>query len=127
MRLEANKQPIFLSFYRLIFILLLALVSSCGGNGSSSGASSEGDGDLFSDSCGISDPGFPFCGGNWVRCRNQDKTLYQVYQNTCPAGWTIVPDGVAFPNLACTNPQGRTFNVDGDQCPPGWTEFTINL
>lgn len=82
---------------------------------------------MFDDHCGISDPGFPFCGDNWVRCTNQDRTLYQVYDKMCPEGWTPIPDNVPFPGLACTDPQGRTFNVDADQCPQGWTEFTLDL
>ena len=105
----------------LVTFIGLPVVTSCGGGSTSS------DGDIFNDGCGISDPGFPFCGGDWVRCRNQDQTLYQVFDKVCPTGWTIVPEDVAFPNLACTNPEGQTFNVDADQCPPGWTEFTLDL
>ena len=105
----------------VVSLVGLTVATGCGGGDTSSG------GDIFSDGCEISDPAFPFCGGNWVRCRNQDQTLYQVFDTACPAGWTVVPEDVAFPNLACTNPQGQTFNVDADQCPRGWREFTLTL
>ncbi len=105
----------------LLPVIGLLLVSGCGGGGTSGGAN------IFVGDCRISDPNFPFCGGNWVRCRNQDMTLYQVYDGACPAGWTIVPDAISFPMLACTNPEGQTFNVDADQCPAGWTKFTITF
>ncbi|MDH3688799.1 MAG: hypothetical protein OEU36_04875 [Gammaproteobacteria bacterium] len=103
-------------------LLLLVVLIGCGDGGTSSGG-----GNIFSDGCNISDPGFPFCGAGFVRCTNQDETLYQVFDQVCPVGWTVVPDNVAFPDLACTNPQGQTFNVDADQCPPGWTEFKLTL
>jgi len=108
----------------LIFVPLigLSLTTGCGGGGTPSSV-----GDIFSDECRISDPDFPFCGENIVRCRNHDETLYQVYDEVCPPGWTVVPDDVAFPDLACTNPEGQTFNVDAEQCPPGWEEFTISV
>lgn len=109
----------FRKFFILIPIIGIFVSPGCGG-GTSGGANT------FSD-CRISDPNFPFCGDNWVRCRNQDQTLYQVYDETCPVGWTVVPEGVAFPMLACTNPEGQTFNVDADQCPLGWTKFMINF
>lgn len=110
----------FLRFLVLVPVIGLSAVMGCGGGTS-------GGGDSFAGSCRISDPDFPFCGDDWVRCRNQDETLYQVFDQACPAGWTVVPDDVAFPGLACTNPEGQTFNVDAEQCPPGWTRFTINL
>ena len=108
----------------LIFVPLigLSLATGCGSGGTPSNA-----GDIFSDECRISDPDFPFCGANIVRCRNHDETLYQVFDEVCPPGWTVVPDNVAFPDLACTNPEGKTFNVDAEQCPPGWKEFTISF
>jgi len=109
----------------LISVVAVFAASGCGG-GTSSGVSVN-DGNIFDADCRISDPGFPFCGGDWLRCRNQDQTLYQVYKSSCPSGWTVVPDEVMFPGLACTNPDGQTFNVDADQCPPGWTPFTINF
>lgn len=98
------------------------MAAGCGDGGTPSSAD-----DMFSDECRISDPDFPFCGAHIVRCRNHDETLYQVFDDDCPAGWTVVPDDVAFPDLACTNPEGLTFNVDADQCPPGWKEFTIDF
>ena len=82
---------------------------------------------VFDSDCRIQDPNFPFCGAQFVRCRNQDQTLYQVFDQACPAGWTVVPDDVPFPGLACTSPDGVTFNVASDQCPPGWTQFTLTL
>jgi len=108
----------------LFFVLLisLTLTTGCGSGGTPSNV-----GDIFSDECRISDPDFPFCGANVVRCRNHDETLYQVFDEVCPPGWTVVPDNVAFPDLACTNPEGQTFNVDAEQCPPGWEEFTISF
>lgn len=106
----------------LVSIFGLSMATGCGGGGTSSGS-----GNIFSNECSISNPDFPFCGGDWVRCRDQDDTLYQVFDKMCPPRWTVVPEGVAFPNLACTNPEGQTFNVDAEQCPPGWTEFTISF
>lgn len=100
----------------------ISMATGCGGGGTSSGV-----GNIFDNDCRISDPGFPFCGGDWVRCRDQDEVLYQVYKQVCPAGWTVVPDDVAFPNRACTNPGGQTFNVDAERCPPGWTQFTFSF
>lgn len=120
----------YISFNKLLIlvpIIGLSLLTNCGGGSTSSGGDIFSDDDIFADGCGISDPGFPFCGGNWVRCRDQDQILYQVFDKVCPTGWTIVPEDVPFPDLACTHPEGRTFNVDADQCPPGWTEFTIDL
>ena len=108
------------SFTAVSFICLLTY--GCGGDGTSSGG-----GNIFSNECSISDPDFPFCGGDWIRCRNQDQTLYQVFDKVCPTGWTVVPEDVVFPNLACTNPEGQTFNVDAQQCPPGWKEFTFTF
>ncbi len=108
------------SFTAVSFICLLTY--GCGGGGTSSGG-----GNIFSNGCSISDPDFPFCGGDSVRCRNQDQTLYQVFDKVCPSGWTVVPEGVAFPSLACTNPEGQTFNVDAQQCPPGWTDFMFTF
>ena len=105
----------------LVPIIGLSVATGCGGGTSS------GSGNLFGNDCRISDPDFPFCGGNWVRCSNQDETLYQVYDGVCPPGWTVVPENVAFPDLACTSPEGQTFNVDADECPPGWMEFTLTL
>ena len=107
----------------LVPVIGLSMATGCGGGG----GTFSGGGNLFGGECRISDPNFPFCGGDWVRCRNQDETLYQVFDKVCPAGWTVVPEGVAFPNLACTNPEGQTFNVDAEQCPPGWTNFTFTF
>ncbi len=115
-RLAFNKLRI------LVPIIGLSMATGCGGGGTSSGG-----GNLFSDECRISDPGFPFCGGDWVRCRNQDETLYQVFDKVCPSGWAVVSEGVAFPDLACTNPEGQTFNVDAGECPPGWTDFMFTF
>lgn len=106
----------------ILFSLVgLSTAGGCGG-GTPSGAD-----DIFSDECRISDPDFPFCGLNIVRCRNHDETLYQVFDEVCPPGWTVVPDDVPFPELACTNPEGQTYNVDAEKCPPGWERFTIDL
>jgi len=105
----------------LVSVIGLAGLTGCGDGGTSTG------GGIFSGGCDLTDPDFPFCGADLVRCRNQDQRLYQVFDGVCPASWTVVPDDVAFPNLACTNPEGQTFNVDADQCPPGWTEFMFNL
>ena len=81
---------------------LAAMAGGCGG-----GTSSGGDG-IFNNNCRISDPDFPFCGADIVPCRNEDQTLYQVFDKVCPVGWTLVPDDVDFPPLACTNPEGVT-------------------
>lgn len=110
---------------QIILASILSLAAACGGGGG--GTTSTGGGDLFNNDCRISDPNFPFCGADIVRCRNPDQTLYQIFDGVCPSGWTIVPDDVSFPPLACTNPEGVTFNVDAEQCPPGWTEFTLRL
>lgn len=108
----------------LIFISMtvLSMTTGCGGGSTSSGVIN-----TFRDECRVSNPDFPFCGADIVRCRTQDEMLYQVFEGTCPSGWTIVPDDIAFPGLACTNPEGDTFNVDADRCPAGWTQFTLNL
>jgi len=100
------------------------ILTGCGG-GVTTGVGNGGD--IFDSTCQISDPGFPFCGGDWVRCRDQAQLLYNVFHEMCPAGWTVVPDDVPFPPLACTNPQGHTFNVAADQCPAGWKKFTITF
>jgi len=105
-----------------LVVCICFVLMACGGGGTSSGG-----GDIFSGGCALSDPKFPFCGVEFVRCRNQDGTLYKAFDQVCPSGWTVVPENVAFPDLVCTNPQGQTFNVDADQCPPGWTEFTFTF
>lgn len=112
----------------LIPVAGLAMITGCGGGSSSSGGGiAISDDNLFSEDCGISDPDFPFCGRNLVGCRNPDETLYDLFGDVCPPGWTIVPAGVPWPKLACRNPEGETFQVDADECPPGWTEFTIRF
>ncbi len=112
----------------LIAVIGFAMATGCGGGSSSSGGGmSIGDDNLFSDDCRVSDPDFPFCGKDFVGCRNQDETLYDLFNEVCPPGWTIVPEDVAWPDLACRNPEGETFQVDADECPPGWTEFTIDF
>ena len=112
-------------FLILVPIMGLSMATGCGGGGTS--FSSGGGGNLFNDECRISDPDFPFCGKNIVGCRNQDETLYDIFDAVCPPGWTRVPADVPFPDLACKNPEGETFQVDAAQCPPGWTEFTLTL
>ncbi len=116
-----NRRPALRPLVALVPVIGLSVATACGGGTSSGG------GNIFSNECGITDPNFPFCGGEWVRCRSQDETLYQVFDRECPLTWTRVPEDVAFPNLACTDPEGQTFNVDAERCPPGWREFTINL
>ena len=118
----------------LVPVIGLSLAAGCGGGGTSSGGdSSSGAGiaanntNIFDPTCGVSDPDFPFCGRNLVGCRNQNQILYDLFEDACPPGWTVVPEGVPWPELACRNLQGRTFQVDADQCPPGWTEFTLTL
>lgn len=129
MNSKRKHRPAFHAFLILIPVIGLSMVTSCGGGSSSSGVgTSSSDDNLFSNDCSISDPNFPFCGEkNIVGCRNQDETLYDIYNEVCPPGWTIVPEGVPFPDLACRDPEGETFQVDADECPPGWTEFTLTL
>ena len=106
----------------------LSMATGCGGGSSSSGGGTASrDNNLFNNECSLSDPNFPFCGTNIVGCRNQDETLYDIFDAVCPLGWTRVPADVPFPDLACTNPEGETFQVDAEQCPPGWAEFTLTL
>ena len=119
-----NRSDVY-KFLIFFFVIGIFAIAGCGGGGGTSTGGGTFDGDLFDGACEISEPDFPFCGQNPVRCSNGDQTLYQIFDQTCPSGWSVVPDDVAFPGLACTSPEGQTFNVDADQCPPGWTEFTL--
>ncbi|MDJ0958001.1 MAG: hypothetical protein QNI91_14125 [Arenicellales bacterium] len=110
-----------------VLVIGLPLAAGCGGGSSSGAGIADNDTNIFDPTCGTSDPDFPFCGRNLVGCRNQNQTLYDLFEDACPPGWTVVPEGVAWPELACRNPQGRTFQVDADECPPGWTEFEISF
>jgi hypothetical protein len=128
MKSSGRRPPALHKFLILIpLVALFSMTTGCGGGSSSGAGIADNNTNIFDPTCGVSDPDFPFCGRNLVGCRNQDQILYDLFEDACPPGWTVVPEDVPWPELACRNPQGRTFQVDADECPPGWTEFTISF
>jgi len=128
MKTNSRRSPALHKLLILIpLVALFSMTTGCGGGSSSGTGTVADDTNIFDPTCGVSDPDFPFCGRNLVGCRDQNQILYDLFEDACPPGWTVVPEGVPWPELACRDPQGRTFQVDADQCPEGWSEFTLTL
>lgn len=122
-----GRRPLALHNLIIPLVVLAAVTTGCGGGSSSGAGTADNSTSIFDPTCSVSDPGFPFCGRDLVGCRDENQILYELFEDACPTGWTVVPEGVPWPELACRDPQGQTFQVDADECPPGWTEFTISF